>query len=396
MRGHGGEPVRDQYDVAVLGLGGMGSSAAWHLARRGLRVIGLEQFGPAHDRGSSHGETRLVRQAYFEDPRYVPLLQRSYELWDELGSETGTPLLTHAGGLMIGRVGGAVVTGSVASAERWRIPHEVLDPDQVTSRFPAFRLGAGEAAVFEPGAGFVDPEATVTANLALAAAAGARLEFHTEVLDWELGRSSGPRGGGPASVSVRVRDGVLSARRLVICAGPWSGRILRGLGLPLSVERHVLHWFAPDGEAASFGLGQLPVYLWEYVGGSELYGFPVLPGAPGAKAAFFRHGRAADPDALDRTVPASEGDTLRSELLGRIPGLAGVWLSGTACMYTTTPDHHFVIGTAPGTDGRVTFAGGFSGHGFKFVPVVGEILADLATTGRTPLDISLFDPGRFG
>lgn len=181
----------------------------------------------------------------------------------------------------------------------------------------------------------------------------------------------------------------------MICAGPWSGRVLQDLGLPLSVERHALHWFAPTGDAARFGLGHHPVYLWEYAEGAELYGFPVLPGAAGAKAAFFHHGRPADPDRLDRTVTADEGDALRAELAGRLPGLAGRWLSGKACMYTMTPDRHFVIGTVPGTDGRVIVAGGFSGHGFKFVPVVGEILADLATTGRTGHDISLFEPSRF-
>ena len=169
----------------------MGSSAAWHLARRGERVIGFEQFGPAHDRGSSHGETRMVRQAYFEDPRYVPLLLRSVELWDELGSITGTPLLTRHRGLMIGPADGAVVSGTVASAERWGIPDEVLDAGQVASRFPSFRLRPDEMAVCEPGAGFVGPEESVATLLALAEGAGARLEFHTPVLEWDL---DGPAG----------------------------------------------------------------------------------------------------------------------------------------------------------------------------------------------------------
>ena len=378
--------------MAVVGLGAMGSAAAWHLARRGERVIGFEQFGPAHDRGSSHGETRMVRQAYFEDPRYVPLLVRSVELWDELGSITGTPLLTRTGGLMIGPADGAVVAGTVASAERWAIPHEVLDAAQVASRFPSFRLRPDEAAVFEPGAGFVGPEESVTAHLALAEGAGARLEFHTPVLEWELDVPTGDAVGG---VSLRTRGGDIRAKRLVACAGAWSANVLEGLGLPLRVERHALHWFVPSGDPAPFRLGRLPVYLWEFVEGSELYGFPLLPGAPGAKVAFFHHGRPADPDRLDRQVTADEGDTLRRELADRVPDLAGAWLSGVACMYTMTPDRHFMIGPAPGTDGRVVMACGFSGHGFKFAPVVGEIIADLATGGRTPWDISLFDPHRF-
>ncbi len=383
----------NDYDVAVVGLGAMGSSAAWHLARRGERVIGFERFGPAHDRGSSHGETRMVRQAYFEDPRYVPLLLRSVELWDELGSISGSPLLTRTGGLMIGPADGDVVAGTVASAERWGIPHGVLDAAQVASRFPSFRLRPDEMAVFEPGAGFVPPEESVAIHLALAEGAGARLEFHTPVLEWEL---DDPAGGARGGVSVRTGVGEFRADRLVACAGAWSASVLEGLGLPLRVERHALHWFAPSGDTARFRLGRLPVYLWEFVEGSELYGFPLLLGAPGAKVAFFHHGRPADPDHLDREVTTGEAEVLRSELIDRIPDLAGTWLSGVACMYTMTPDRHFMIGRAPGTDGRVHMACGFSGHGFKFAPAVGEILADLATTGKTPWDISLFDPLRFG
>jgi sarcosine oxidase len=248
-------------------------------------------------------------------------------------------------------------------------------------------------AVHEPGAGFVGPEETVAAHLALAEEAGARLEFHTQVLEWEL---DGPAGAAVGGVSVRTRGGEFRARRLVVCAGAWSARVLEGFGLPLTVERHALHWFAPSGDTAPFRLGRLPVYLWEFAAGSELYGFPLLPGAPGAKVAFFHHGRPADPDHLDREVTTGEGDDLRCELVDRIPNLAGAWISGVACMYTMTPDRHFVIGCAPGTAGRVAMAGGFSGHGFKFAPMVGEILADLATTGHTPWDISLFDPLRFG
>ena len=383
----------NRYDVAVVGLGAMGSSAAWHLARRGQRVIGFERFGPAHDRGSSHGETRMVRQAYYEDPRYVPLLLRSVELWDELGSMAGAPLLTRTGGLMIGRADGAVVAGTVASAERWNIPHEVLDAAQVASRFPSFRLRADDTAVFEPGAGFVGPEESVATHLALAQGAGARLEFHTSALEWEIDDPAGGTGGG---VRIRTNGEAFRAERLVVCAGAWSASVLGGLGLPLLVERHTLHWFAPAGDTALIRLRRLPVYLWELAEGSELYGFPLLPDASGAKVAFFHHGRPADPDHLDRQVSADESEALRRELADRIPDLAGRWLSGVACMYTMTPDRHFMVGHVPGTDGRVVVACGFSGHGFKFAPVMGEILADLATTGATPWDISLFDPLRFG
>ncbi len=383
---------RSGRDVAIIGLGGMGSAVAWQLARRGHRVVGVEQFGPAHARGSSHGASRLVRRAYYEDPRYVPLLLRSYELWEELGRLAGRPSLIRTGGLMIGPSGGAVVSGTVASAEAWDLPHHVLGPDAVARRFPTFRLGPDDLAVFEPDAGFVDPEATVTAHLGLAAAAGATLEFDTVVRGWEL------RGSG---VVLETSSGTVTADHLVVCAGPWSGRVLAPRGLldpPLTVERQVLHWFLPSGDPGPFALGRHPVYLWEYEPGAEFYGFPALGDGRGAKVAFFHHAGpadAADPDHLHREVLAAEAETLREVLADRLPDLAGRWLSGTACMYTMTPDRHFVVGPVDGTDGRVTVAAGFSGHGFKFVPVIGEVVADLATGQAPSLDLTLFDPGRF-
>jgi sarcosine oxidase len=375
-----------RYEVAVIGLGGMGSAAAWHLARRGHRVIGVEQFGPAHDRGSSHGASRMVRQAYYEDPRYVPLAVRAYHLWDELASLTGRTTLVSTGGLMIGPADGAVVTGTLGSAEAWGLPHEVLDATDVAERFPTLRLGSGDLAVFEPGAGLVDPEATVAAHLDLATATGATILFDTTVTGWELDRSG---------VVVRTTSGAVGADRLVVCAGPWTAKVLGGLRVPLSVERQVQHWFAPSGDTGRFALGRHPVYLWEYEPGAEFYGFPMLGDGRGAKAAFYHRGRTADPDHLDRRVTEAEAGPLRDVLSDRIPDLAGRWVSGMACMYTMTPDRHFVVGAVDGTDGRVIVAAGFSGHGFKFVPAIGELLADLATELPPRSDCSLFDPDRF-
>lgn len=375
-----------RYHLAVIGLGGMGSAVAWHVARRGHLVVGFEQFGPAHDRGSSHGQSRMVRQAYYEDPRYVPLLVRAYALWDELESLTGRPALVRTGGLMVGLADGPVVAGTLASADRWGIPHQILEAHQVTRRFPTFRLGDGDVAVYEPGAGLVSPEATVSAHLDLAAAAGATLHFDTPVLGWDL-----DAGG----VRVHTSTGPVVAERLAICAGPWSERLLTGVDLPLTVERQVVHWFVPRGDPAPFAVDRHPVYLWELAEGTELYGFPVLAGDTAAKVAFFHDGRPSDPDHLEREVIAAEADSLRAELVDRLPELAGLWMKGTACMYTTTPDRHFAIGPVPGTDGRVIVAAGFSGHGFKFVPVVGDVVADLVCTGASPLDLSLFEPTRF-
>ncbi len=288
------------FDVAVLGLGGMGSAAAWHVARRGYRVVGFEQFGVAHDRGSSHGESRMVRQAYYEDPRYVPWLLRSYQLWDELADVTGAPTLVRTGGLMIGAAEGAVVRGTLTSAQSWNIAHEVLDRTEVARRFPSFTLGSNELAVYEPGAGFVRPEATVRAHVQLAESAGATLHFNTEVTGWEVG---------PQGVTVATAHDVTHVDRLIVTAGPWAASLLSDLGLALRVERHVVHWITPKGNAESFALGHHPVYLWECADGSEFYGFPALDGENAAKVAFFHDGQPTNPDQVDRSVDASDGTT---------------------------------------------------------------------------------------
>jgi sarcosine oxidase len=374
------------FDVAIIGLGGMGSAAAWQVARRGYRVVGFEQFGVAHDRGSSHGESRMVRQAYYEDPRYVPWLLRSYQLWDELAEVTGAPTLVRTGGLMIGAADSAVVQGTLHSAQSWSIAHEVLDRTEITRRFPSFALAPNELAVYEPGAGFVRPEATVSAHVQLAEAAGATLHFNTAVTGWEVGS----RG-----VSVTTAHGVTQVDRLIVTAGPWAASLLSDLGIALRVERHVMHWMTPKGNVESFALGHHPVYLWECANGSEFYGFPALDGEKAAKVAFFHDGRPTSPDQVDRSVVASEAEPLMEELVSRIPNLPGTWVTGRACLYTMSPDNHFVIGTVPETEDRVSVAAGFSGHGFKFAPVVGQVLADLATTGSTDLDLTLFSPSRF-
>jgi sarcosine oxidase len=372
------------YDVIVVGLGGMGSAAARHLAARGKRVLGLERFTPAHDRGSSHGGSRIIRQSYFEDPAYVPLLLRAYELWAEAEKEADADLLTLTGGLYLGPPDSTTFAGSLRAAQEWDLPHEVLEPDALRARFPTFAPATDELAVFEERAGFVRPEAAVAAHLELAARDGADLRFGQQVLSWDA------TGDG---VRVRTAEGEHSAERLVISPGAWAPTVLAGLGLPLRVERQVQYWFVPPGGVEPF-VGN-PVYVAEQAGGAQIYGFPAMDGPEGGvKVAFFRRGRDTDPDALDRVVTDAEVQEMRARVGDTLPGLVGPVLRTVPCMYTTTPDEHFVIATHP-EHANVTVACGFSGHGFKFVPVVGEILADLATTGATAHPIALFDPRRF-
>jgi sarcosine oxidase len=373
------------HDVIVAGLGGMGSAAAYELAGRGKKVLGLERFSPAHDRGSSHGRSRIIRQAYFEGPEYVPLLLRAYELWEQLERETGHELMTLTGGLMIGREDGDLVSGSVASADEHDLPYELLDVGEMRRRFPAYAPGPDTVALYEERAGFVRPEETVKAHLDLAGSSGADLRFEEPVLSWEA------TDGG---VRVETPESVYEAERLVISPGAWATRLLASLGIPLEVTRQVMFWFEPTNGLEPFLPARFPIFIWEPDDGNMFYGFPAQDDDRGVKAAFFRAGGSpTDPETIDREVREEEADFLRGYLGEHVPELAGRCLDARACMYTNTPDEHFVISLHP-EHPQVAVACGFSGHGYKFCSVVGEILADLATEGSTPHPIDLFSPTR--
>ncbi|WP_326686549.1 MULTISPECIES: N-methyl-L-tryptophan oxidase [unclassified Streptomyces] len=383
--------MKTNRDIIVIGLGGMGSAAAYHLAARGHRVLGLERFGPAHNRGSSHGGSRITRQSYFEDPAYVPLLLRSYELFEKLERDTGRDIATLCGGVMLGRPDSRTVAGSLRSARQWGLPHELLDAKEVRRRFPTLTPGDDEVALYEERAGFVRPEATVTAHVRLALQAGAELRFEEPVTRWEVL----PGGKG---VRVHTADDVYTAGHLVVCPGAWAPRLLADLGVSFTIERQIMYWFHPRGGTVPFEPGRHPIYIWEDAEGVQIYGFPAIEGPDGgAKAAFFRKAGDCDPETIDRTVHDEETAAMAAQLAPRLPQLPGSLRKAVTCMYTTTPDEHFVLARHPGHPEAVTVACGFSGHGFKFVPVIGEIVADLALNGTTEHPIALFDPlRRFG
>lgn len=375
--------MNEHYDVIVIGLGGMGSAAAYHLARRGVKVLGLEKFTPAHDRGSSHGGSRIIRQSYFEDPAYVPLLLRAYELWEELATDSEREVYRVTGGLFTGPPDCLTVAGSLRAAQEWSLPHEMLDASQIQSRYPTFTPNTGDVALYEAKAGFARPEMTVQAHLDLAARAGATLRFGTEVLSWE----DGPRG-----VTVTTSTGTYSGGQVVICPGAWAPQLLAELGIPITIERQVLYWLNPVGGTAAFE--QHPIFINENARGIQIYGFPAIDGPEGGvKVAFFRKGQVCTPETIDRVVHPDEVDAMRDRVTELLPALSGDCVHSATCMYSNTPDEHFVIARHPDY-ANVTVACGFSGHGFKFVPVVGEILADLATTGTTAHPIGLFDARR--
>jgi sarcosine oxidase len=378
-----------EYDVIVVGLGGMGSAAAYHLAKRGLRVLGIEQFSPAHTFGSSHGGSRIVRKAYFEGPAYVPLLVRSYQLWDELSAAFGEQLFVRCGALMMGDRHSPVVAGALASAQQWGLSHELLDATELRRRFPQFRLPDDQWAFYEADAGYARPEATVLANLELAIDAGAELWFDTVVESVQLG---------PSGVHVVAADEELVAPKAVLATGAWADRLAGLDRYPLSTTRQTVHWFGTD-RPDDFVAERCPVYMWDAPGGidQQLYGFPRLPHETGVKAAIYRASpEPINPDKPDRTVTEADLGPVRGLLSRLLPGISGEPVDSSVCMYPGAEGDDFVLGLHPGSSGRVALAIGFSGHGFKFTPVVGEIVADLVTEGRSRLDIGFLSPERFG
>lgn len=378
------------YDVLVVGLGSMGGAAAGTLAARGLRVLGLETFGPAHDQGSAHGGTRIVRQSYYESPAYVPLLRRAYEGWKELAQESGRDLLRLCGGIYIGDPQSPVFTGSLASARLHGLEHEVLDAAEIAARFPTMRPPEHALGLYEANAGYVRPEETVLANVDLARREGADLRFFEPVTHW-----APTPGGGVEVVTSRGRYG---AERLVLAPGAWVSTLLPQ-PVPIVVERQIFYWFDPDFTAKvpyeAYVEGH-PVYLEETDGNGQLYGFPMVDGpAGGLKLAFYRqnHGLTTTPQTIDRTIHAEEIEEMVQRARQLFPHLSGRLVKASTCMYASAPDDAFVLGPLGGIP-QVVLACGFSGHGFKFVPVVGEIVADLVQTGTTPHDIALFDVAR--
>ena len=356
----------------------MGSAGTFHLAKRGRKVVGFDRFSPPHSLGSSHGQTRIIREAYFEHPAYVPLVQRAYELWAELERESDRQLLLPTGGLMIGRPNSSMVTGALRSAEEHRLPFQLLSSDQVRQRHPALRPAEDMVGVWEPRAGILFPEKCVETHLALAGRFGAELHFDEGVESWHAEAGS---------IRVDTSRGRYHARRLILAAGPWAKSLLPNPGLPLSVERQVQCWFEPKQNAGSFQPEACPVHLWEHEPGRFFYGFPDL--GEGAKVALHHGGRATEPDTLDREVGAADVEAMRQVVRRCLPDADGRLRSALVCPYTNTPDGHFLIDSPPGLP-QVLVASPCSGHGFKFSSAIGEALADWVEGKTQRSDLRLF------
>ncbi|MAA69588.1 MAG: N-methyl-L-tryptophan oxidase [Deltaproteobacteria bacterium] len=372
------------YDVIVAGLGGMGSATAWQLAKKGHSVLGIERFAPSHDQGSSHGDSRIIRLAYFEDPAYVPLLKRAYELWNEAEIASGEDLFTETGGLMIGPNDSKTVAGALRSAQEWDLGHQMLSYEDMRERFPQFILKEDEIALFEERAGFVRPERSCSTHNKLAEHSGGEMLFGEQFLSWR------PDGDG---VQVVTDKGTYRANRLVVSGGSWNPKLLVELEIPMEVKRLTLFWFDVEN-MDQWQLGRMPIYIWEPSDIEQFYGFPAIDGPDGgAKVAYFRLGPECDPDKVDRTVRPEEVEQIRQATV-RLNKLTDAPLRTATCLYTNTPDEHFVIGLHPEYP-QVSLAAGFSGHGFKFASVIGEVMSDLAIQQSTEHPISLFSPTRF-
>ena len=372
-----------RYDAIVIGVGGMGSAAVYHLARRGKTVLGLEQFDIPHDRGSSHGTNRIIRLAYWEHPSYVPLLRRAYELWRELENRARERLLIVTGGIDAGPEDSPTVKGSLLSCDVHHLPHETLTAAELHGRFPGYRLASDMVAVYQPDGGFVMSERAIVAHVIAAQALGAEVRAREPVLDWEPERDG---------VRVSTPQGTYAADRLVITAGPWAARLVPQLAKTAVPERQVLLWAQPL-KPELFQLATFPVFNMESREG-RFYGFPVYH-TPGFKIGKYHHRlEHTDADAVDREIHAEDEAVLRDGIRRYFPDADGPTMAMTTCLFTNSPDEHFILDRHPEHQ-NVAIAAGFSGHGYKFCSVVGEIMADLALDGRSPFDLSLFAIGRF-
>lgn len=370
--------MRNDYDVIIAGLGAMGSASAFHLAKAGLRVAGFDRFHPPHNFGSSHGASRIIREAYFENPVYVPLVQRAYELWSALETLTRRNLFIQTGGLMIGPPDGTIVPGAIRSAKEHALEYRVLNACEAGEQFPVLELKEGMAAVWERRAGILFPEVAIRAHLDAAREAGARFYFGEPVLTWE-----------PEEQSIRVQTGreTFRAGHLVLSAGPWLASLIPELKLPLQVERQVQFWFEPKSNKTDFQPGHCPIHIWETPQRQFFYGIPDL--GNGVKVAMHHAGQVSDPELINREVAPTEVEAMRQLLRQYVPCADGALVSSAVCMYTNTTDEHFVLDRHP-ADQRILIVSPCSGHGFKFSPVIGEIVAGLITGKPAQFDLSLF------
>ncbi|HKI74310.1 MAG TPA: N-methyl-L-tryptophan oxidase [Pseudomonadales bacterium] len=373
----------NHYDCIVIGAGGIGSAAIYHLALRGARVLGIDQYEIAHDKGSSHGETRAIRLVYFEHPDYVPLLRRAYELWEDLDETSDVPLFIKTGILQAGPENGEVLSGLLTAAAAHDLPMERLTAADVPHRFPGFSIDESDAAFFDPHGGILRVESCIRTHIGLAKSLGASIVSSEMVRHWYPTRDK---------ITVETSRSTYTADKLVIAPGAWAQRLLPRFSPHLHIRQKSLFWFDNEDDCY-FIENNCPVFLFER-GEHTFYGFPAIDES-GIKVADHAGGiTIASPEDLDRHVRTDELEAVSLMLRHNLPQASHQLNRHTTCMYTMSEDGHFLVGHYPEMP-RVSVVAGLSGHGFKFASVLGEIMADLTLDGRTVHPIEFLSPERF-
>jgi sarcosine oxidase len=371
------------FDVAIIGAGAMGSAAAYHLSKSAASVIVFDQYSPPHSLGSSHGESRIIREAYFESPMYVPLVRMAYQLWGELEKESGKKLFLKTGGLMLGHKDDKVFKGASVSAKEYGISSELISSDEIARQFPAFKPTKDTIALFERNAGILLPEECIKAHLELARKSSAHFHFNESVhrIDSKNGE-----------IEIFTNKGNYLAHKIILSTGAWINSLIPELHLPLTVKRQVLFWFKyPNEDAAKFQPDHLPIYIWEYEKNKIFYGFPDL--GSGLKIAIHHEGKLTAAETIDRKVEQEEIDQL-AELIENHFNTKATFSHSIVCMYTNTPDENFIIDYHPSNQ-NIIIASPCSGHGFKFSSAIGKILSEMVMRKPLSFDIKPFSITRF-
>ena len=380
----------NHYDVIVIGVGSMGAAACWYLAKRGYKVLGIEQFDIPHEHGAHAGQSRIIRKAYFEHSDYVPLLERAYHNWQELETATSSQVYYKTGLFYFGNPDARLIKGTQQAALQYNIPLDTLSHKEANIRYPMFHCSDHFQILFEPDAGFITPEKAIALYASDAILNNADIRARGKVLHWKKENSV---------ISVTTEKDTYHSDRLIICAGAWTAKLIPSLPARLKVTKQIVGWMKPK-KWKDFLLGNFPCWFLGDDNGNMFYGFPILPakdfGGPiGLKLALHKQGAEVDPDHVDRNILQEDEEILRNILEKYIPDAAGNALTLKSCLYTNSEDENFIIDHMPGYDEKVTIASGFSGHGFKFASVIGEILADLAVRGETDLPIGFLRLNRF-
>jgi sarcosine oxidase len=380
-----------QFDYIVIGVGSMGSSTCYHLAKSGARVLGIEQFELAHEKGAHSGQSRIVRKAYFEHPDYIPLLKRAYQNWEEIERVSGKKVYHQTGLFYTAPQGHPIIENIRDAAKRYKIPLMDCAQQDEISILPLFSVPDDYEWIYEPEAGFVETEKTILTYVEQAKILGAEIHQKEKVIDWQVTDDG---------VVVRTDKGHYTCRKIIVTAGPWSAKLMPSIKDQLKITRQTLMWLQPE-ESTLFQSSSFPCwFVVEKNKPGAYYGFPIVPISDskdpnGFKFAYHNPGDETDPDEVNRTISPEDTQPLLSFIDTYMPKAKGQVLGVKTCLYSNSIDEHFVIDCLKDTDGRVCFARGFSGHGFKFVSVVGEIMADLALKGATSLPIGFLRADRF-